>query len=123
MLLTRSRGRLEPPEVYSGNPLGECPECLEEVDEDEAHETLDGRFTHKACLPFCDHCRDVLLYDTCEEGMVLVAPGPVIDYRFYRTRLLRNGLYEHTRIPIFDTTFSGRYCRYCFFLVFFGIGE
>lgn len=117
MLLTRSRGRLEPPEVYSGNPIATCPECLDDVDEDEAHETLDGLFLHKACLPFCCHCRDVVLHDTCDEGYERVEAGPIIGMRI----LVSLG---HTKqYPVRDTTFSGRYCRFCFFLVFFGIGD
>lgn len=116
MLKTRLRGRMEPPEIYAANPLGVCPECHDDVDEDEAHETLDGRFTHKSCLPFCDHCRDVLLHDTCEEGMVVVARGPLLSWR------LLDNLGRLSIHPVHDATFSGRFCSYCFYLTFFGIG-
>lgn len=111
MLRARSRGRLEPPEIYSGTPLGVCPECLDEVDADEAYETLDARFTHPACLPFCVCCHDVLLHDLCKGGHVLVGPGPVLHWLIE--------LKSQRRFPVHDATFSGRYCGFCFLNAFF----
>jgi hypothetical protein len=91
--------------------LGICPECLEEVDEDEAHETVDGRFTHRDCLPICDNCHDVLLHDLCKGGFVLVGPGPLLHWL--------TEMKSQRRFPVHDATFSGRFCGPCFPLVFF----
>lgn len=121
MIKTRSRGRMEPPEVYCGTPLGICPECREDVDEDEPHETLDGQFTHTACLPFCSVCRDALLHDTCEDGYVNVEPGPVIGYSIVSTRV--NGVVREKHYPVRDKTFSGRFCGFCFPRSFFPEGD
>lgn len=110
MLRARSRGRLDPPEIYCGTPLGICPECLDEVDEDEAHDTLDGHFTHDACLPICKVCEDVL-HDLCPGGHVLVGPGPVLHWLVE--------MKSQRRFPVHDATFSGRYCGFCFLNAFF----